>query len=262
MNTNQIFSWRRFTATLRKELAENWRTPVLVMVGIYLWYTISMIISSINSLNGTYNINPLLFSLIAAILAGLAFHHLKTQHGRVHFLTSPSSTVEKYVVNLLLYFIGTFVIFAISFQLADITRYLVMNIVNPELGIINTLPTNLVDQFRSHVFERSDIFILIETLGIGAAFFLSSVLWPRRSVRNMALIVLGLAILKIAVVAYSSYLFLGGQDYSVPGNIRLSFFDQLSTVGIWFDVIVYALCLVLAWLVLKHKDVITLKWWK
>ena len=262
MDTNQIFSWRRFTATLRKELAENWRTPVLVMVGIYLWYTISMIVSSVASLNGSYSINPLLFSLIAAIMAGLAFHHLKTQYGRVHFLTSPSSTVEKYVVNLLLYFIATFVIFAISFQLADITRYLVMKIINPELGIFNTQPTNLVDQFKTHDFGREDIFILIETLGMGAAFFLSSVLWPRRSVRNMALIVLGLSIIKIAVVVYTSYLFLGDRDYSVPHYIRFNFFDQLGTVGIRFDVIVYTLCLVLAWLVLKHKDVITLKWWK
>ena len=47
-----------------------------------------------------------------------------------------------------------------------------------------------------------------------------------------------------------------------PENIKSSFFNQLATVGIWFDVIVYTLCLVLTWFVLKHKDVITLKWWK
>ena len=58
MNTNQIFSWNRFTAALRKEFAENWRTPALVMVGIYLWYTISMITTNVNILNGSYEPNP------------------------------------------------------------------------------------------------------------------------------------------------------------------------------------------------------------
>ena len=49
MNTNQIFSWNRFTAALRKEFVENWRTPALVMVGIYLWYTIAMISSNVHT---------------------------------------------------------------------------------------------------------------------------------------------------------------------------------------------------------------------
>ena len=262
MNTNQIFNWKRFTATLRKEVAESWRTPVLILVGIYLWYTTAMIISHLHSSSGSYNINPLLFSLIAAIMAGLAFHNLKTRYGRVHYLTCPSSTVEKYVVNLLLYFIGPFVIFAIGFQLADFTRYLFMGLFNTDPSIANTSPINLVNLFKNHHSDLQDIFIFVETLGIGAAFFLSSVLWPRRSMRNMAVVVLGLAIIKIAIAAYTSYLFLGGREYMVPTNIRSSFFDQLATAGIWFDAIFYTLCLVMTWYVLKHKDVITLKWWK
>jgi hypothetical protein len=259
MNTNQIFSWNRFTATLRKELAENWRMLLLVTLGIYLWYTISMIISNVTSLNGSYSINPLFFTLIAAALAGMAFYNLKTRQGRVELLTSPSSTLEKYIVNLLLYFIGPFVIFAVSFQLADITRYLVMSFVNPMLGIESTLPTNLLEQFKTLDFDRYDIFMLVVTLGAGAAFFLSSVLWPRRSALKMGVVVLGIAILHIAAIAYISYQFL---DFTVPYNIRNSFSNQLATVGIWFDAIVYILCLVMAWFVLKHKDVITLKWWK
>lgn len=261
MNTNQIFNWNRFTATLRKELAENWRTMVLVMVVIYLWYSISMIISNVTTLEGSYSINPLFFSLIAAIMAGMAFHHLKTQQGRVHFLTSPSSTLEKYVVNLLLYFVVAFVIFAISFQLADITRYLVMSFISPKLEIFNTLPTNLVNQYDTHHFDQDDLFVVVEMVGMGAAFFLSSVMWPRRSSLKMGVVILIIVVIQIAIVGYCSYQFIG-RDSVAPYNIRSNFFDQLATVGIWFDVIVYTLCLVLTWFVLKHKDVITLKWWK
>ena len=261
MNTNQIFSWNRFTAALRKEFAENWRTPALIMVGIYLWYTISMIVTNVNSLDGTYGANPFAFSVIAAIMAGLAFHNLKTRQGRVELLTSPSSTLEKYIVNLLLYFVGSFVIFAVSFQLADITRYLVMSFVNPRLGIESTLPINLVNVFSANLTEQTDIFILIVTLGVGSAFFLSSVMWPRRSSLKMGVVVLVIAFLQIGAIIYLTYHYLG-TDYTVPRNIRNGFFDQLATVGIWIDAIIYFLCLVMAWFVLKHKDVITLKWWK
>ena len=261
MNTNQIFSWNRFTAALRKEFTENWRTPALVMVGIYLWYTISMITTNVNILNGSYEPNPLAFSVIAAIMAGLAFHSLKTRQGRVDLLTSPSSALEKYIVNLLLYFVGSFVIFAVSFQLADITRYLVMSFVNPRLGIESTLPTNLVNMFKTNLTEQTDIFILVVALGAGAAFFLGSVMWPRRSALKMGVVVLGIAILQVAAIIYLTYHYLG-VDYTVPQNIRNGFFDQLATVGIWIDAIIYLLCLVMAWFVLKHKDVITLKWWK
>ena len=261
MNTNQIFSWNRFTAALRKEFTENWRTPALVMVGIYLWYTISMIASNVNSLDGSYNANPLAFGVIAAIMAGLAFHNLKTRQGRVDLLTSPSSTLEKYIVNLLLYFISSFVIFAVSFLLADITRYLVMSFFNSRLGIESTLPTNIVHLFKDNSLEQDDIFLLVEALGVGTAFFLGSVLCPRRSTLKMGVVVLVIALLQVATIIYITYHYLG-TDYTVPRNIRNGFVDQMATVGIWFDAIVYFLCLVMAWFVLKHKDVITLKWWK
>ena len=261
MNTNQIFSWNRFTAALRKEFVENWRTPALIMVGIYLWYTIAMITSNVDSLNGSYEASPFAFGVIAAIMAGLAFHNLKTRQGRVDLLTSPSSTCEKYIVNLLLYFVGSFVIFAVSFQLADITRYLVMYFVNPRLGIESTLPTNLVSLFKNNLIDQDDIFLLVVTLGVGAAFFLGSVMWPRRSALKMGVVVLVIAFLQIAAMIYLTYHYLG-VDYTVPRNIRNGFLDELATVGIWMNAIIYLLCLVMAWFVLKHKDVITLKWWK
>ena len=90
MNTNQIFSWNRFTATLRKEVAENWRTLILITLGVYLYYCIAMIISNLVSKSGSYNINPLFFSLIAAITvrAGWRYSH---RPPRVPRSSSPTS---------------------------------------------------------------------------------------------------------------------------------------------------------------------------
>ena len=82
MNTNQIFSWNRFTATLRKEVAENWRTLILITLGVYLYYCIAMIISNLVSKSGSSNINPLFFTLIAAITAGFSFNNLMTRRSR------------------------------------------------------------------------------------------------------------------------------------------------------------------------------------
>ena len=46
MNTvNQIFDWNRFTATLRKEVVENWRPILFTLLGTYGLLTIIMIIA-------------------------------------------------------------------------------------------------------------------------------------------------------------------------------------------------------------------------
>ena len=270
MNTNQIFSWNRFTATLRKEVAENWRTLILITLGVYLYYCIAMIISNLVSKSGSYNINPLFFSLIAAITAGFAFNNLKTRQGRVALLSSPSSSAEKFITNFLIYFIGAFVIFAVSFQLADITRYIFISIFGSKTGIAATAPVNLVDNFHTisrHLSDTNPIdktiamIALGETLGIGALFFMGSVLWPRRSTLKMAVVVLGITILKIAAFGSYYYTKFGNSDY-VPHSMRAYFANQVATIDLWFDVVFYTLCLVLAWLIFKQKDVITLKWWK
>lgn len=266
MNTNQIFSWNRFAATMRKEFVENWRALALITAGLYLWYTISMIITNVTTLSGSYSANPLFFTLIAAIIAGSAFHGLKTRHGRVDMLGYPASTAEKYIVNLLLYVVGAFVIFAISFQLADITRYLVMCFINSKLGISSTLPNNLVTQFyfdTTYPLTKTEIAVtLIETLCAGALFFLGSVLWPRRSAIKTVLVLLAITIIKIVIAGIAYYQKFGGNNQMVPNHMNDYFWNQMMTVDIWFNVIFYSLCLVLAWLVLKRKDVITLKWWK
>ena len=47
MNTvNQIFDWSRFTATLRKEVVENWRPIVFTLLGVYGLLTMFMILGN------------------------------------------------------------------------------------------------------------------------------------------------------------------------------------------------------------------------
>ena len=265
--TNQIFSWPRFTATLRKEFIENWRSLLLVAVGIYLWYTISMLISNVMTLEGSYNINPLVFTAVAAIMASFAFRRLTTRCGRVVLFTSPSSTAEKYIANLLIYVLGAFVIFTLSFQLADVTRYVAMSFFNAKLGIEATLPNNLVGSIKTmYSFtgpgKLINLAIAVELLLAGSIFFLGSVLWPRRSVIKMGTVVLLVTLAKLILLAVCIYTKFGENLDMLPENMIDNFMDKATTINLWIDCIIYVGSLILAWFTIKRKDVITLKWWK
>ena len=265
--TNQIFSWSRFTATLRKEFIENWRTLLLVSLGIYLWYTISLLVSNVATKEGSYNINPFAFTAVAAILASFSFRRLTTRIGRVELFTSPSSTLEKYISNLLIYVIGAFVIFALSFQLADVTRYAVISIINGKMGIEATRPDNLVNSFKTmYDFVEStnlmNIAIAFELLFAGAIFFLGSVLWPRRSLIKMGTVVLLITLAKLIILAICIYAKFGDNLDLLPENMLDNFMDKATTINLLIDCAIYVGSLILAWFTIKHKDVITLKWWK
>jgi len=265
--TNQIFNWKRFTATMRKEVAENWRLLVFVALGVYLWYTISMIISNVTTMSGTYNINPFFFVIVAAILAGGAYRQFTTRSGRTELLTSPSSTTEKFITNVLLYVVSAFIIFAVAFQLADITRYVVMLLINPKLGIESTVPNNLVENFnmiQNHVsYERTLVYtVLIETLGAGSVFLLGSVMWPHRSSIKTILAILLIQLSKIIIggsYVFSKY---GENLYILPKSALAYTLEMLANINMYFDILFFVLCWIVAWYTVKHKDVITLKWWK
>ena len=265
--TNQIFDWNRFTLTLRKEFTENWRTLMLIAAGIYLWYTIALIINNVATLNGSYTINPMFFMCIAAIIASMSFRKLTTRTGRADLLTSPSSTAEKYITNLLIYVIAAFVIFALCFQLADITRYVIISIFGPKMGIDPTAPNNLVETFRTagehmNSYKNGTLTILIDTLGAGAIFFLGSVLWPRRSVIKTATLILVFTLTKLIALGVSIYVRYGDNVRMIPSNMIKHHMNQAVTFNLWFDTIIYVMSLILAWYIIKHKDVITLKWWR
>ena len=268
MNTvNQVFNWKRFTATLRKELTENWRSLAIISLGVYLWYSLSLIINNIMEMNGHQSFNPYMFALVAAIMASLAFRRLGTKNGRVNLFTSPSSTAEKFISNILIYVVSAFVVFAVCFQLADVTRYVVMSFLNTQLGIESVAPTNFIDFFKedSNLVPELRIMgqsIVFETVFVGTVFFLGSILWPRRSALKTATVLLVITLTKMIILVVWTYNTFGENIDTVENAVSYQFMGNAFRVNLYADIVFFALCWVLAWITLKRKDVISLKWWK
>ena len=289
MNTvNQVFNWSRFTAALRKEVIENKRALLITLVCVYGLLTIVMIFGNcfssfernapmdevINELKTPQITILSILSFVIMISSSLSFKSLTTKTGRIRQFTTPSSTLEKYLVNLLIYVVGMFVAYFACAQLADLTRIAVLW---PFRGgsLIVPGPINFLSGFNeftslqafSHgqfdiMFEGGKGWVFFVTLLASASiYFMGSVLWPRLSfLKTFA----GIFVLEICVCIIALPLF---YLFSNMKSFGLWIFDIFSLGGLSTGMIIFQIILVvigfgLAWYLFKHKDVVSLKWWK
>ena len=288
MNTvNQTFDWSRFTATLRKELVENKRAILFTLLGTYGLLTMIMILGNISVSTSTDASNAIkeslecylpqkmvyaFLSFASMIVASLAFRKLTSKTGRIEMFTSPSSTLEKFLVNALIYVIGYIVAFFICTQLADLTRIAALwffrneyFIVPGPINFLNLIP-DAVDGFgfgtgpgAGNSAKWLVINMFIGLLAGPGLYLLGSVLWPR------------LSLLKTFAALYGIQTILGIIMMIVAVNI-----NDMEAVGYWvmnhledimigmtvFTILQAILYWGLSWYLFKRKDVVSLKWWK
>jgi hypothetical protein len=282
MNTvNQTFNWSRFTAALRKEVVENKRMLLFTVICIYGLLTLIMIIGNLaagmsaDAIAEIYTDKvPQMFvgsimSFVVCVSASMAFRNLTTKPGRAAYLTSPSSTLEKYLLNILIYIVGVVVAYFICAQLADLTRIAALwffrgdNFIVP--GPINFL-TSITDMAAS--VEHPEIglkglgFAMILGLIANAGLYLlGSVIWPRLSLLKTFAAIYAIEFGLFLIVAPFFAMFgnmeaLGRWFYNfiTNGNFTISVFV--------IDSVMIVLYFGLAWYLFKRKDVISLKWWK
>lgn len=278
MNTvNQTFDWSRFMATLHKEFVENWRTIVFAVIGMYLLLTIGMIYNNIKEsfanqlVNMINNYVPqkegyagLVISCI--VTASLAFRNLKSKSGRVSLFTLPASTLEKFLVNVLIYAIGFYVMYHVCAQLADFTRIAVLlpfrsdKLVVP--GSINflNLVNDTVTGIGTSLVASMTTLLSTNLLSCLAMYLMGSILWPRLSL--LKTFVAGQILSAIVIIIGLAWI---GLTFSNPVQAQSYYFDHMDTAtwiwGGWYivETIVFG---ALAWYLFKHKDVISTKWWK
>ena len=285
MNTvNQTFNWSRFTAALRKELVENKRGILFTIIGIYGLLTMIMIfgnlVTGINveayeeawSENMPKGLIGAIMSFVICVSASLAFRNLTSKTGRTYLFTSPSSTLEKFLVNVLVYVVGVIAVYLACAQLADLTRIAVLWWFKSENFIVPG-PINFLDCVGAMSWSFNDISELSKaTQGIAVAmwfsliasaglYLLGSVLWPRLALLKTWAAVYAIEF-SLFIIAAPLFYFFG--DMNAIGYWVLNFItsSKLSITMIIWTIVYGLLVWTLAWYVFKHKDVVSLKWWK
>ena len=276
MNTvSQTFNWNRFVTALKKEVVENNRTLLFSIIAIYGILALIMIIGNITLGANTsrpetmlrYNIVFMVYGFGSIIVASLAFRGLKDKKGRTEFLTSPSSTLEKYLVNVLIYVVGFIVVFPICAQLADLTRILVLwpwsdgDVPGP-INFLNTLH-NVAHQQEWWKYDSKVILEITLWLGVLASpalYLLGSVLWPKLSFLKTfaAVYVIEIVIFILAMIGISIF-------SDMPTAAKWLKGLEQNTVMLWYTAFIAIQLIVywpLSWYLFKRKDVVSLKWWK
>ena len=284
MNTvNQTFDWSRFTAALRKELVENKRAILFTLLGTFGLLTIIMILGNLSTSTHdavyeslTYCVPQkfvyMFLGLAIMIVASLAFRKLTSKTGRIEMFTSPSSMLEKFLVNALVYVIGYIVAFFICTQLADLTRIAVLwffkdeyLIVPGPINFLNLIP-DAVDGFGfgsaaeipGEPSKWMTINLIIGLLAGPGLFLLGSIVWPRLSLLKTFAAVYGLeTILGITFMIVAINLNMESVGWWVINHL-----EQIMIAMTIFSIIQGILYWGLSWYLFKRKDVISLKWWK
>ena len=281
MNTvNQIFNWSRFTAALRKEVVENWRTIVFTILGIYLLLTVIMILGNIidsisdNIVSSLMNMVPqktvfFMLAIALMVVASLSFRNLKSKNGRVALFTSPSSTLEKFLVNILIYVVGSIVVFFACAQLADLTRIGILSLVGAD-DLIVPGPINFLSAINDTVTGIGSIepvakgmrwIFWLSLLATPGMYLLGSVLWPRLSLLKTfaASQILSIVVMIIAITL---------TNILIPEDEIVNWLKNIvesGTLTNWIAISMGVQAVLywgLSWYLFKRKDVVSLKWWK
>ena len=275
---NQTFDWHRFMAALRKEFVENRTMIMFGVLGMYLLLTIGMITNNITeSLNNDlvncinnyvpHKMGYMALVVTCIVFPSMAFRNLKSKGGRVSQFTLPSSTFEKLLVNITIYVIGFYVMFHVCAQLADFTRIAILlplrsdRIIVPGSITFMNLVNDTVTGIGTSLVAEMTTALSTNVLSCMAMYLMGSILWPRLSL--IKTFIAGQVITLIG----AGNIFIAGMYYSYTGPHYSWLFDtfiasrSLWGLSCWYivETIVFG---ALAWYLLKHKDVISTKWWK
>lgn len=261
--TNQIFSWKRYTAALRKECVEKRLIILLGILAMYLFFLVGLSWGSkYEEIARMINFFTIVFGFMisSALLPSMAFSQLKSKTGRVELFTVPNSMTEKFAVRVTIYIIGFLLAFVACVQLADWTRYAFINRV--------VAPNNLIETFRMAVGTKAmtwgsvgDVFeyqSFTSIMYIAPFFFMGSILWPRWS----ALKSFAAATVIRFVESFIFYFLVGFLFRKSLEWGTLNFNHQYVEFDSVINIILIVASLVLAWYLFKRKDIVSLKWWK
>ena len=284
--SNQTFDWNRFTAALRKEAVENKRQLLLVLLTMFMAFTIFMVLGNVitNSIEGNnadiiMSVMPAAFTstvytIVVAVTASLAFRKLTSKTGRIDMFSNPASDTEKFLVNLVIYVVGAAVAFFACAQLADLTRIAVLSPFKSEtfdvpgpmnfFTILMDSSSSIIEKTRGFAnapsiesIQNLKTFTFIGLFLSPAMFFMGSVLWPRWAVVKTFACQQVINII-VSVVLMSTFMFqyITGQKIDDGSGIL-----KFTTWSVYFGFAISIISWIASWFLFKRKDVVSLKWW-
>lgn len=254
---SQIFDFGRFTLTLRHDIILNGKQlllKILMMIATLSLINILFILnntseaSQLETLGASFKFFCIVF---CALGASLFMDDMKTNGQRLNAIMLPSSQLEKYLSRTIIYVVGVFVSYLLSFTIAELIR----------VGITYTIYGNLPGLRFFSIFEIIGSFeypwlLFLCVFGIQWNFVLGSTIWPK----NSFLKTFGaLTVIQIVVALITSNVFravVSGKTFVKSVIITDGFGEQVMNILIVSTIILALFCMVTAYYRLKESEII------
>lgn len=242
---NRTFDISRFGALLKRYVVEN-RKQLFFLIGV-MWGVMVLMAATIGRHQGAvpenvcgayyreayvYSYNDLhlfyVFAMMvfACLFGSYAFSSLKGKRQRVSTLMVPASMLEKFMVRMVIYVLGFYVVYVVGMTLSDLSRYLFAG-GGMLLPWVEMLKSNL------HMMDKE---YLIGVTFMQSVYVLGSSIWPKLSFFKTFLV---LFVLMLCSVFFDDILYY-----------------ILRYTGLWLVVLITLGCYVLAWLRFRRVQVI------
>lgn len=227
MNTNKFFNAKRFWNLFRNDMMINHKRYLFVVLGITIVLFLYFVWDMNRNPDYDYRLNsysdPFAFLLMAmGAIIGMAFPDLSEKKNTCNYLLRPASIFEKYLVQILIYFVLfaplAFSIFWIDTRLARLTVI--------HLNLIHTAKIELYSFSESYKYQPTlDIFMMsMAVFSMGIFLFVSRLFFKRFALVKSLILAVGLIYTFYVVMSLMTQVFY--PEYSSNGfrlnDFRLS----------------------------------------
>lgn len=206
---NDIFDIKRFGLLMKKDMSENWKKYTLQALLLWSALLIPFLIYSFGDYDQSIELTEsrymrlnrelLMIALFIFVVAFPLFiaqmmDVIKSKQGRIHYLTYPCSTLEKFITRYLIHTLVFFIAFVLAFYIADFMRVFIYSI-----PVDNQVVRHIDLSYLYGNDSQDNLFwskMVVLTLSTGYLFLLSlyilgSTFWQNKSfVKTTVFIVL------------------------------------------------------------------------
>lgn len=197
---NNIFSIKRFGLLIKKDISEDWKKYILQALVLFSALLIPFLIQSFGVYDGSIEMIPerylsknkdllgisvFVFVVAFPIFIAQMMDVIKNKQSRIHYLTYPCSSLEKFVSRYLIHTIGFVVAFFMALYLADFIRVMVYSIPTDNFEVKYIALSKLYGGGDSweYLFRDTKVTIVLCSgfLFILSLYVLGSTFWQKKS---------------------------------------------------------------------------------